>query len=715
MDSVLNTENAETIGIFRDSELGQQEFAANETKTALESRGFRVEVFDIRVLSHDYPNRKVVISLKKDAESLARFREDGGEPIPDLGEQAFVIRTTNTGRPSYYVFGGDVNGAMYGGLQLAENINVYGMADRFDDEQSPDILNRGIKYNVPFDKRSPTYYGNGFSENDFPGSSTRNAVEHIWDIKFWAAMFDELARHRYNVFSLWTHHPFTSMVHLPEYPDVAIQNVEGFDGFFKDLSIDEKIQFWRDVMALAKDRGFDFYIYNWNIYTYGATGKYGIDNDSHNPETVEYMRKCMTRLFETYPDLTGFGVTAGENMGDISKEETARWTWATYGQGLYDYAKANPQREIVFVHRYHDAGGAEVAANFKTLHDLPNVRFDFSFKYAVAHIYSTTTPNWIRTRQGDVPAQLLELNLKTWVELRNDDFFYLHWGDPGFVKRYLAALPEKERCIRGFVMGSDGYTPTYVHSCKADWARGKLDMQRTWYTWMLWGRLAYNPHLPDEFFQDTLKSRYPDSDANSLFEAWSHASQAIPLFTEMVQGTLINDFLWYPEFCMSRRYGFLTIDKMAETVPPPGSNSCSIAETATDSCGDKKTAYRVADDIEAHAARALELLGDEQPDHNTELGTNIGNIRAMSYLGLYFAEKIRGATYKAAARSEPARNAMAKACGYWSRYVSLMDTMFTGQDFQRTRPITDWFMLDEDVLAEYINLGGDVDRLQSSR
>jgi hypothetical protein len=29
----------------------------------------------------------------------------------------------------------------------------------------------------------------------------------------------------------------------------------------------------------------------------------------------------MTRLYETYPDLTGFGVTAGENMGDINNEE----------------------------------------------------------------------------------------------------------------------------------------------------------------------------------------------------------------------------------------------------------------------------------------------------------------------------------------------------------------------------------------------------------
>lgn len=700
--------NAETIGIFLDTKISQHEFAASDIKKALETKGFAVEFFDIKKLSPDYPNRKVVITLKTDTKSLGQLKIGGGANVNELGEQAFAILTANGKRASWFVVGGDMNGAMYGGLQLAENINLYGLEKNFNEDQSPDILNRGIKFNIPFDKRSPTYYGSGFSKVDFKGTSTQKAIEHVWQIKFWADMFDELARHRYNVLSLWSLHPFAAMIQLPEYPDAAIQNIEGFDGFSKKMSMDEKIEFWKQIMILAKNRGFEFYIYNWNIYTYGATGKYGIDNNARNPNTVEYMRKSMTRLFETYPDLTGFGVTAGENMGDINDEEEARWTWATYGQGIFDFAKAHPERNVVFVHRYHGAGGPEVAANFKTLRDLPNVQFDFSFKYAVAHIYSTTTPNWIRTRNGDVPAQLVELNLKTWVELRNDDFYYLHWGDPGFVKRYLAALPDKDRCIRGFVTGSDGYTPTYVFTSKADWAKGKLDMQRTWYTWMLWGRLAYNPQLTDEFFQDILRTRYPDSHSKSLFEAWSQASQGIPLFTELIQGTLISDWLWYPEACMSRRDGFVTIEKMAEAVPPPGSNLCSIDKSAAKNCGDKKSSYQVADEIESHAKKALKILVNEHADLNTELGTNIGNIRAMSYLGLYFAEKIRGATFKVAAQNEQAKDAMGKACGYWSKYISLMDEMYTGQDLQRTNPITNWHMLDADVLNEYIKLGGKV-------
>jgi hypothetical protein len=51
------------------------------------------------------------------------------------------------------------------------------------------------------------------------------------------------------------------------------------------MSIDEKIVFWRKVMAYAKSRGFDFYLVNWNIWTDGATGKYGITDDKEKAAT----------------------------------------------------------------------------------------------------------------------------------------------------------------------------------------------------------------------------------------------------------------------------------------------------------------------------------------------------------------------------------------------------------------------------------------------
>ena len=42
---------------------------------------------------------------------------------------------------------------------------------------------------------------------------------------FWREFLDEMARHRFNVLTLWNLHPFPSMVKVPEYPDVALDDV----------------------------------------------------------------------------------------------------------------------------------------------------------------------------------------------------------------------------------------------------------------------------------------------------------------------------------------------------------------------------------------------------------------------------------------------------------------------------------------------------------
>ena len=113
--------------------------------------------------------------------------------------------------------------------------------------------------------------------------ANRLALRHVWDITFWKTWFDEMARHRYNVLSLWNLHPFPSIVKVPEFPDVALNDVvrakperfsekigfKGNDMFnpamlegaeeVKRMSIDGKIAFWREMMQMAQDRGVAVY------------------------------------------------------------------------------------------------------------------------------------------------------------------------------------------------------------------------------------------------------------------------------------------------------------------------------------------------------------------------------------------------------------------------------------------------------------------------
>ena len=63
----------------------------------------------------------------------------------------------------------------------------------------------------------------------------------------------------------------------------------------------------------------------------------------------------------------------------------------TYGMGMADYAELHPERKLTFIHRWHLADFADMKKNFSELMDLPNITFELSYKYSLAHMYSITS------------------------------------------------------------------------------------------------------------------------------------------------------------------------------------------------------------------------------------------------------------------------------------------------------------------------------------
>lgn len=695
---------AEPVSVYFDSSLSQSRFAAAEIRSALIGKGHVAELRSLSTLASNPPQRRIVLARPGTPGVSPQLTAEGGIEPQGLEEQAFALITTGSEKMTYWVLGGDANGVMYGGLHLAERIRAQGIAGRFDHREAPYVRNRGIKLNLPFDRRIPTYYGSGFSENDFKGDAARKAIPAVWDMGFWREWFDEMARHRFNVLSIWNCHPFPAMLDIPE----ALPDIQGFDGYSKAMSPAKRADFWKEVMAYGKGRGFQIYFVTWNIYTYGATGKGGIDNNPANAATRAYFRRTITRLFETFPDLDGLGITAGENMSRISAEEEGKWMWETYGQGMTDYAKSHPDRNITFIHRWHQASIAQVMNHFGPLLALPNVRLDMSYKYSAAHVYSAPAPRLIYTKDGDVPADLARNNKKTWLEVRNDDFYFLHWADPEFVREYLKAFPDKERYIQGFFYGSDGWTGTRDFVNKENRFNGGLEIKRVWLTQMLWGRLAYNPQTPNTVFQEAIALRYPGAAAASLFEAWMNASRALPLATEMIQGTYSLDFQWWPELCQATS-GFRTVADFATASPAVGSTMCSIARSAENACPGGRSAGRVADTISAFSRKALNGASGLPASLQTELGRQVLNIRAQAYLGLYYAGKIKGAVDVTRNSRSAAMAALGEADCAWKNYVYLMESLFTGAQMMRTRDFTDWHAQDSRVVDEYTGLGGSAD------
>jgi len=700
---------AQTVGVFYDSNVAQIKFAAEDVKVVLETKGFTVEMLPLSKLNASYTNKKVVISLTTDTLVTKNLKEQGVTLPAGLGEQAYGLRTTTTPQTSYWVVGGDANGAMYGGFQIGEHIKFKEFTGVYNIQESPKILKRGIKLNLPFDAKGPTY----FSSNN--STASKNAIANVWDISFWTTWFDEMARYRYNVISVWNNHPFTSMIKLPDYPDVVINNVTGYSDIYnnndntgvviKTMTIDQKIEFWRNVMAYAKSRGFTFYLFNWNLFTDGAEGKYGITEGAAgvtNQATITYMRKCMYELLKTYPDLDGFGVTEGEAMINNNDEANSLFLGSTFGKGMADFAKDNPQRRLNFIHRWHMADFTLIKKNFAELFACPNVTFDMSFKYSAAHMYSSASPDFMS--ESNINA-LKSNNLKTWFTVRNDDFYYHNWGDPNYARAYINNIPGKDDWFKGFYIGSDGFHQTRTFFSKNSVTQGLLEIQRLWYMNMLWGRLAFNPNTPDDVFKNYMNLKYPGVSSNDLFAAWSKTSGALTKVGEIFFNDLNLDFEWYPENCQDKD-GFLTIADFAAAKPRSASPQCGIAGTAANSCNGKVTSFKIADQIEASAASALSLISSMSSSANADLGVTLVTIKALSYLNLYYAYKIRGATYNAANNKTEAKNAMETAYCWWMKYSNLMDANYKGMSCQRSFAFATWHQHDAAVLKEYTDLGG---------
>ncbi|WP_282136703.1 hypothetical protein [Seonamhaeicola maritimus] len=510
---------------------------------------------------------------------------------------------------------------------------------------------------------------------------------------FWKTYLDDLARYRYNTLSFWTKHPFTSMIKLEEYPDVVINDVtDGYGNFVKKMTIDEKIAFWQEVMQYADDRSIDIFYFTWNIFLSTAEGKYGISHEGTNQKTKEYLRKSVKEFLLTYPHVDGIGVTAGERMRDLNFGEREKWLWDTYVMGILDAKKEDENREIRFIHRHWNTAVSDIMGHFKGYDDP----FEFSFKYAKAHMYSS--PNIVFE---DFLLEEMPEGTKCWWNVRNDDIFQLRWGNPEFTRDFLLGF-DKEKTA-GYLMGSDGYTWGRVYFDKDESVKGKNEITKHWYNFMMWGRLGYNPNLSDEVFKNHLQQRFPETTVDDLFLAWKTASEIIPQTTRFAWRDW--DGNWYPEGCKSG--SFINVKGFMVGQTMEGSGILNIADYCDKVINreaiSELTPFDIANNLEGYANKSLDLLSGINHGNNNELKLIINDITAFAHLGYYSSEKIRGATeltlFMNTSNSkyqDKAVKHLEKALVHWKNYALCLDAQYIPKSLARTG-LFDWNKLIKDV------------------
>ncbi len=634
-----------------------------------------------------------------------------------LGEQSFLIQS-ETG--AVRITGGCEKGLMYGGLEIAEMIELEYDLQNIDLRKAPDHLNRGIKFNIPLDARSPSY--------DDTGDAAQKNIENMWDIEFWKAFFDRMAIHRYNVLSLWTPNPFQVMTQLPSYPELALDDVcvtsakpMGMVGEWsdaggvndtvlknlsvvKEMTIQDKVSFWQEVFDYASDRGVDLYLFTWNIYTNGTFGKYGLTDEIDNPETKAYYREAIRVFLETYPQIKGIGVTAGERMhveeGKDVADERERWLWETYGKGILDYKEVNPEREIHFVHRVWYSKFDQI---MKYWDDYPDP-FDVGYKYIKARIYSSPKESPFI---GALKSSLQSEGLKCWWNLRNDDIFVFRWGDPDYVRTFLGNLPEN--ITAGYHMGADGYVFGRVFSDRSPAISGTMELDKHWYKFMLWGRLGYDNGMTNDHFEKMLANHYQTTDEQVLLETWQAASKIVPQINRFVFHT--GDRHWSPEMCSSResfKYAPYFRNGPVMAGEPIQTPKAFIASKSSDQDISKSISpASIVDSLHYWSDQVLSSVKKINLG-SADSESVKADLEAVAWLGKYYAQKINASILLELAAAGSNSNqgellsSISAATSYWDKYADISDSLYYPQMFSRVN-MMDWQELKKDVaFDEYL-------------
>lgn len=594
------------------------------------------------------------------------------------GSEAFSISLAGK---QVIITGGNDRGMLYGALSVAEDIsNGISLQKIKPSAEKPHYGLRAIKFDLPWDTYRHSY-------------ALDQHQQTCSDTAYWKAFLDMMAANRFNALSLWNLHPYVYMIRAKNFPEATP---------FNETELNKWRKLFTSIFRMAKERSIDTYLIPFNIFVspeFAKAHNVALDNLEHhffvNGDTAEiikrYTRESVTQVLKEYPDLTGFGLTLGEGMAGMTPQQREDWMKETIIAGMRDAG-----RKTKLVHRIpfsSTTGSLDITSieteklTRKEIEEQGNMDFiegpvwaDLKYNWSHAH----STPKLFKVHGGklyDTYFKPVPATYKITWTARNEDFFCLRWGVPGFVRDHIAV--NSQPYTGGYFIGSETYIPAKDYftaiSGPVNW---KYAFERQWLFYKIWGRLLYNPATPDNVFRNEFIRRY-GATAAPLLEASALAGQTPLRLASSFDFTW--DFSLYSE-------GFLALNPKTKTVeyisverqinqPPLDTNYISVKDFVKQKGsfpGNKITPLKLAEILERDCNKALQLVSNISVKGNNTLMYEIADIKTWANLGLYFAQKTRGAValeqYRMHAKEESKKAAvqyLERSLSYWDTVVSI--------------------------------------------
>ena len=579
---------------------------------------------------------------------------------------------------------GGQSGLIYGCLSLCEDLrNGIPLQNIKASNDQPNLPFRAIKFNLPWD----TYRHSQALDLHY---------DTCRDLKFWESFLDMMAQNRFNALSLWNLHPFPFMIRAKNFPEACP---------FTDKELAEWQTLFQGIFRMAKERGIDTYIVNWNIFVspeFAKAHQVALDNLDHKIHATgdtsaiikRYTRESVTQVLQEYPDLSGIGFTHGEGMGKMTPVQRQDWFTETILEGM---RLAN--RKVKLIHRIPLSANAGMSGSTSVeteqLTRTAMEKMDFvdgpvwaEIKFNWSHAYSS--PKLIKVHGGklnDTYFTPVPNNYRIAWMARNEDIFCLRWGVPGFIRQHIAN--NTQPAVGGYFVGSECYIPAKDYFTKPDPAiNWQYAFQRQWLYYKLWGRLLYNPQTSDDVFKAEFTRRYGKG-TDPLFEASALAG------TTPLRLATYFDFTWdftiYEEGFMTlngKRMDFISVDQQINQ-PPVDSTFMSVAEYVKRRTANgiipagKITPPALITMLEQDCGKALNLIKGIKATPENPLKYEVADVKTWANLGLYFAQKLRGAvalqTYRSTGNKEDQALAvehLQKALAHWDEVVAITRPLY---------------------------------------
>jgi hypothetical protein len=389
------------------------------------------------------------------------------------------------------IVGSDAAGAMYGCLDLAEQVRrTRRLPEQLDRRESPAMSLRGTCILL---MKLGTY--------DYP--VTPKEFPFFYDRELWRQYLDFLAENRFNYVAFWNGHPFDYFVKLDKYPEAQ----QGMEPGLLERNHDMLLWLAKEAERRNIWLMFQFYNIHTSVYFQKAHGLPAW-NPKPSPLLADYTGYCIERFVSEFPSV-GLYVCPGEALG---LEYTDAWI-----------------NDVIFAAVQRTGKTPPIMVRAWAI-DLPHMR-KLAGRYP--RLYTERKFNVEMIAGTEVDPEN-----RQWAKITGEHVVNIHcmanlepfrWSPPSYVARCVASA-----------VRDGGATGLHLYPRKAwRWPYGcdrvgrpELQWRRDWMWFEAWARYAWNPQRDPAaeraYWTTRLADRYGSDAAPHVLAAFERSADVLP-------------------------------------------------------------------------------------------------------------------------------------------------------------------------------------------